>query len=173
MRWALLDRVPADDVQRLLSIARRRKFERGEVVFHEQDPADTLHLIEKGRFAVRVSTPLGDRAILAVLGAGEMFGELALLGDEEDARRSATVVALEPARPEARVRSAARPAALVWGMPTSSPIVAGTPGHVPGSGSTTSMPPTSRPYLPGAVAPVSQTSMANQRVVCWVGTFMW
>ncbi|HEY8865793.1 MAG TPA: Crp/Fnr family transcriptional regulator [Solirubrobacteraceae bacterium] len=97
MRWALLDRVPADDVQRLLSIARRRKFERGEVVFHEQDPADTLHLIEKGRFAVRVSTPLGDRAILAVLGAGEMFGELALLGDEEDARRSATVVALEPA----------------------------------------------------------------------------
>lgn len=96
MKWALLDGVPQDDVQQLLSIARRRKFSRGEVVFHEQDPADTLHLIDKGRFAVRVVTPLGDTAILAVLGPGEMFGELALLGDEEQ-RRSATVAALEAA----------------------------------------------------------------------------
>jgi CRP/FNR family cyclic AMP-dependent transcriptional regulator len=96
MKWALLDGVPEDDVQQLLSIARRRKFARGEVVFHQQDPADTLHLIDKGRFAVRVATPLGDTAILAVLGPGEMFGELALLGDSED-RRSATVAALETA----------------------------------------------------------------------------
>jgi CRP/FNR family cyclic AMP-dependent transcriptional regulator len=94
MKWALLDGVPEDDVQQLLSIARRRKFSRGEVVFHEHDPADTLHLIDKGRFAVRVATPLGDTAILAVLGSGQMFGELALLGDESE-RRSATVAALE------------------------------------------------------------------------------
>jgi CRP/FNR family cyclic AMP-dependent transcriptional regulator len=96
MKWALLDGVPEDDVQQLLSIARRRKFTRGEVVFHEQDPADTLHLIDKGRFAVRVATPLGDTAILAVLGPGQMFGELALLGDSGE-RRSATVAALEAA----------------------------------------------------------------------------
>jgi len=93
MRWALLDGVPEEDVRRLLSVARRRKFERGEVVFHEQDPADTLHLIVKGRFVVRTQTPLGERAILAVLGPGEMFGELALLGEEQ--RRSASIVALE------------------------------------------------------------------------------
>ena len=95
MKWALLQGVPEADVQRLLSIARRRRFSRGEVVFHQEDPADTLHLVDKGRFAVRVQTSLGDTAILAVLGPGEMFGELALLGDEE-ARRSATVAALEP-----------------------------------------------------------------------------
>jgi CRP/FNR family transcriptional regulator, cyclic AMP receptor protein len=95
MKWALLDGVPEDDVQQLLSIARRRKFARGEVVFHEQDPADTLHLIDKGRFAVRVATPLGDTAILAVLGPGQMFGELALLGEAGEERRSATVAALE------------------------------------------------------------------------------
>ena len=39
---------------------------------------------------------MGDAAILTVLGAGEMFGELALLGDDR-ARRSATVAALEAA----------------------------------------------------------------------------
>jgi CRP/FNR family cyclic AMP-dependent transcriptional regulator len=94
MKWALLDGVPEEDVRALLSIARRRQFGRGEVVFHQDDPADTLHLVDKGRFAVRVQTSLGDTAILSVLGPGEMFGELALLGDEEG-RRSATVAALE------------------------------------------------------------------------------
>ena len=93
MRWALLDGLPEEDVRRLLSVARRRKFTRGEIVFHEQDPADTLHLIVKGRFIVRSQTPLGERAILAVLGPGEMFGELSLL--EADARRTATVAAVE------------------------------------------------------------------------------
>jgi CRP/FNR family transcriptional regulator, cyclic AMP receptor protein len=96
MKWALLEGVPEEDVRRLLSIARRRRFSRGEVVFHQDDPADTLHLIDKGRFAVRVQTALGDTAILAVLGPGEMFGELALLEDQE-ARRTATVAALEQA----------------------------------------------------------------------------
>lgn len=96
MRWPLLDGIPEEDVRRLVSIARRRRFARGEVVFHEQDPADTLQLVDKGRFAVRVTTPLGDTAVLAILGPGDMFGELALLG-AEDPRRSATVAALEPA----------------------------------------------------------------------------
>jgi CRP-like cAMP-binding protein len=97
MKWALLDGVGETEVSELMSIARRRTFARGEVVFHEHDPADTLHLVGKGRFAVRATTPLGDTTILAVLGPGEMFGELALLGGEDE-RRSATVAALEPAQ---------------------------------------------------------------------------
>jgi CRP/FNR family transcriptional regulator, cyclic AMP receptor protein len=94
VKWELLDGLDDAEVQALLSIARRRRFARGEVVFHEQDPADTLHLIDKGRFVVRVGTPLGDTAILAILGPGDMFGELSLLGDA-GARRTATVAALE------------------------------------------------------------------------------
>jgi len=96
VKWELLDGLADAEVQALLSIARRRKFARGEVVFHQHDPADALHLIDKGRFAVRVATPLGDTAIFAILGPGDMFGELSLLGDPA-ARRSATVAALEPA----------------------------------------------------------------------------
>jgi CRP-like cAMP-binding protein len=94
MRWPLFDGVPDADVQRVLSIARRRAFQRGEVVFHVDDPADTLHLVVSGRFAVRVQTAVGDIAILNVVGPGEMFGELALIGA---GRRTATVEALEPA----------------------------------------------------------------------------
>ena len=63
MRWSVFDGVPEDDVRQVLSIARRRTFRRGEVVFHAGDPADTLHLIVAGRFAVRVQTAVGDVAI--------------------------------------------------------------------------------------------------------------
>src|SRR5438093_3116882 len=94
MRWELFGDLPPEEVRRVLSLARRRTFGRGEVVFHEGDPADSLHLIEKGRFAVRVTTPLGETAMLAIRGPGEAFGELALVSE---APRSATVAALEPA----------------------------------------------------------------------------
>ena len=95
MKWQLLEGVPEESVQRLLQIARRRRFRRGEVVCHRGDPADSLHLIAKGRFAIRVMTPLGDQATLALRGPGESFGEMALVGAK--ASRAATVEALEAA----------------------------------------------------------------------------
>jgi CRP/FNR family cyclic AMP-dependent transcriptional regulator len=85
--------VPAEDMRRVLAVARRRTFARNEVVFHRGDPADSLHIVTEGRFAVRVATRVGDTATLAVRGPGEVFGELALLSIE--ATRSATVSALE------------------------------------------------------------------------------
>jgi CRP/FNR family cyclic AMP-dependent transcriptional regulator len=95
LEWRLLEGVPPDEVRELLRIARRRRFARNEVVFHREDPADSLHLIQKGRFAVRVMTPLGDVATIAVRGPGESFGELALV--VAAGKRSATVAALEEA----------------------------------------------------------------------------
>jgi CRP-like cAMP-binding protein len=94
MRFRLLAGVPEADVKRLLAGARRRRFARGEVVFHRDDPADSLHFVAKGRFAVRVMTPLGDTATIAVRGAGDVFGETALLAASP--KRTATVRALEP-----------------------------------------------------------------------------
>ncbi len=93
MEWPLLADLPAADVRELLSIARRRTFARGEVVFHREDPADSLHLVVRGRFGARVLTSLGDGVLVDVLGPGQSFGELALL--LPDSRRSATVEALE------------------------------------------------------------------------------
>jgi CRP/FNR family cyclic AMP-dependent transcriptional regulator len=93
MEWPLLAGIPEEDVRRLLAVARRRTFARGEVVFHRDDPADSLHLVVRGRFGARVLTPLGDSVLVDVLGPGQSFGELALL--EPDARRSATVEALD------------------------------------------------------------------------------
>jgi CRP/FNR family transcriptional regulator, cyclic AMP receptor protein len=95
MQFRLLEGVPEADRRRFLAIARRRRFARGEVVFHRDDPADSMHLVVKGRFAVSMMTPLGQTATLAVRGAGDSFGETALLAAR--AKRTATVRALEAA----------------------------------------------------------------------------
>lgn len=95
MQWRLVTGVPEEEVRRLLSIARRRRFSRHEVVFHRDDPGDSLHLINKGRFAIRIMTPLGETVTIGVRGPGDSFGEMALVA--EGMRRSATVEALEEA----------------------------------------------------------------------------
>ena len=98
----LFDVLPVENRDQLLAEMRRRRFKRGEVVFHEGDPGDTLHLIEKGHVAIRATTPLGDVATFAVLGPGEVFGDQALL--TASAKRTASAVALEAAETRSLTR---------------------------------------------------------------------
>jgi CRP/FNR family cyclic AMP-dependent transcriptional regulator len=79
--------------RRLAEGAQRRRYRRGEVVFHEGDAANCMHLLVSGHVSVGVTTPLGDSAVFTVLGPGALFGELALLVGS--AVRSATVNALD------------------------------------------------------------------------------
>jgi CRP-like cAMP-binding protein len=78
----------------VLRACRRRRFKRDEVVFHEGDPGDTLHLLDKGHVLVQVAPPLGGAVTVAVLGPGASFGELALVSGRS--RRHATILTLEP-----------------------------------------------------------------------------
>ena len=91
--WSFLEGVPEEDRRRLLAATQRRRFARREVLFHDGDLGDTVHLLDRGRVAVRITTPAGDVATLRVRGPGEVIGELALL--DARFRRAATVVALE------------------------------------------------------------------------------
>jgi CRP/FNR family transcriptional regulator, cyclic AMP receptor protein len=93
MQWRLLGTLTADEQRRVISQTHRRRFRRGEIIFHEGDPGDSLHLIAKGHVAVRRSTPLGDVSTLLVLGPGDYFGELVLVSPESG--RNATVLALD------------------------------------------------------------------------------
>ncbi len=72
----------------ILQIGVRRRYRKGVYVVHAGDPGDTLHLILKGRVAVQIDTDRGGTAILAFLGEGSCFGELALLRGGVRARRS-------------------------------------------------------------------------------------
>ncbi len=91
--WPVLSSLSPADRERVITSCRRRQYVRGETLFHYGDPADGLHLLDRGRVAVRVLTPQGDQVILDVLGPGKVFGELALV--DPKARRTATITALE------------------------------------------------------------------------------
>lgn len=93
MQFPLIDSLPPEGQRRILAAARRRRFAKGEVIFHEGDPGESLHLVAKGMVAIRITTPLGDVAIVRVIREGEFFGELALLSSGP---RNATASALEP-----------------------------------------------------------------------------
>jgi CRP-like cAMP-binding protein len=94
--FRLLEPLRAEDREAFLALARRRTFARNEVLCHEGDPADSLHLVERGHLAVHAGLASGASATFTILSSGDCFGELALLRD--DRRRTATVTALEPSR---------------------------------------------------------------------------
>jgi CRP-like cAMP-binding protein len=77
----------------ILASCTPRRYKRREILCHEGDPGDCLHLIKSGRLIVRVATPLGDTATLTMLGPGHSFGELAVF--DSHSRRTATVEAVE------------------------------------------------------------------------------
>ncbi len=92
--WPILSPLSEDEKRQVLLLARRRRFQRGEVVVHRDDPADTMHLVQTGSLAVRVLTPLGDMATLAIVGPGGVVGEIGLVRTMR--MRSATIQALAP-----------------------------------------------------------------------------
>jgi CRP-like cAMP-binding protein len=93
MDWWVLDGVPPEDRRSFLSTLRRQTYRRREVVFHEGDPAETLHMIVAGHVTAQVSHPSGEPLTVAVLGPTDCFGELALVGP--DRMRRATMTALD------------------------------------------------------------------------------
>jgi CRP-like cAMP-binding protein len=92
--WSFLERLPEEQAQLVLKVARRRTFAGGEILFNEADPADTLHVIVKGRVAFLGTTEAGDQVMFGVSGPDEFFGELGLI--MPDRVRTSTARALEP-----------------------------------------------------------------------------
>jgi len=93
MDWPVLASLPPQERRVLVAGLRRRSYHRDEVIFHQGDPADTLHLIAAGHVSVRVTLRGGEFVVVAILGPGEAFGEIALVGSPQ--ARSATIIALE------------------------------------------------------------------------------
>ena len=89
--FAALD---AESSEALRSAMREERMERGEVIFHEDDDGDRLYVVLDGKVKIYRTSPDGRENMLAVLGPGDMFGELSLF---DPGPRSATVTAVTDA----------------------------------------------------------------------------
>jgi CRP/FNR family transcriptional regulator, cyclic AMP receptor protein len=58
----------------------RMDYAKGGVVFAQGDPADAVYYIQKGKVKIVVATEQGKEAVVAILGAGDFFGEGCLIG---------------------------------------------------------------------------------------------
>ena len=67
---------------------------RGKVLFNEGDQGDRLYVVTEGKVKLGRTSPDGRENLLAVLGPGEMFGELSLF---DPGPRTATVTAVTDA----------------------------------------------------------------------------
>jgi len=84
-----------EELEPLAAAARERPYPRNSVIVFADDPGDALFVVAAGQVKVVLGGEDGREVILAVLGPGDFFGELALIDDQP---RSAHVIAMEDAR---------------------------------------------------------------------------
>jgi CRP/FNR family transcriptional regulator, cyclic AMP receptor protein len=70
------------------------RFDKGQIVFAQGDPADAVFYIQKGKVKVSVVSEQGKEAVVAILDAKEFFGEGCLAGQS---RRMSSVVTMTDA----------------------------------------------------------------------------
>jgi len=97
-RKTLLGKIPLfknfddSDLERLEQRLVGRTYPRGRILFHMGDEGGNLHIIRKGRVKVTIPSEEGEEVILAILGGGEILGEISLIDGKP---RSATVEAMK------------------------------------------------------------------------------
>jgi CRP-like cAMP-binding protein len=67
--------------------------EKGDILFHQGDPSDSLFIIRKGWVNITARSEGGEEVVLNQYGPGQIFGELSLIDHQP---RENTVVALRP-----------------------------------------------------------------------------
>jgi len=85
----LFSELNEQELAEVASLAQVRSIPRDTTIFHEGDTSDAIFVVIQGRVKIVTTSTDGKEFILTVLGAGQIFGEMALL---EAASRSASVI---------------------------------------------------------------------------------
>ena len=88
----LFQGVPAQELEKFAPLLHRKIFPAGATVITTDQPGDAVYVISAGSVKVHVIRPDGEEVILAVLGPGEVVGEMSLA---DSLGRSADVSTLE------------------------------------------------------------------------------
>lgn len=81
-----------DQLADIASVLRRKVFPSGAMLMAAEQPGDLVYLLTEGTVKVYVEREDGTEVILAVLGPGEVVGEMSII---EEAGRSANVTTIE------------------------------------------------------------------------------
>lgn len=84
--------IDEETLQRIAAIMVRRRFVAGTTLFYQGDPGESFYGIEAGRIRISSSSPEGRDIHFRELGAGDTFGEIALL---DSGPRTATAEAVQ------------------------------------------------------------------------------
>jgi CRP/FNR family transcriptional regulator, cyclic AMP receptor protein len=87
----LFSHVPVASLNRLGAIATVRQYRRGQIVFAEGDSGDSLLVLVSGSLKAYSTSAEGEEFLLAVVGPGDVLGELVIA---DGGTRSATVSTL-------------------------------------------------------------------------------
>lgn len=82
-RNRLFHGVPLDEIEKMAHLFREADYPPNHVIFNEGDMGDAVFLLKTGHVRVYRLTEDGQEATLAVLGPGDMFGELALFDEPQ------------------------------------------------------------------------------------------
>jgi CRP-like cAMP-binding protein len=96
----LMRHLPAEQIERILPCIHDRQLKKGEILFRTGDPGDALYIVGSGKVEVLSEDPRTEDShgssasgsAIAVLGNGNAFGEMSLLGGDP---RTATIRAVE------------------------------------------------------------------------------
>lgn len=91
-RISLFSNLETEDLLAMAARLKRRRFKRGEVVYHQEDLAGSLYLTVTGSLKIRLQSPSGRQLTISTIRPGSFFGTISLLDGQE---RIADAVALE------------------------------------------------------------------------------
>lgn len=84
-----------EEIDGLAQLMSEVTLKRGDTLFHEGDDGDRFYIVTEGKVKLSHTSDDGRENLLAVLGPGEVIGELSLF---DLGKRSSTVVAIAPTR---------------------------------------------------------------------------
>ena len=78
----LFSHLPESEREKLQQVARQLKFSAGQQIFKEGDPGDGVYVVKSGQVQISALVESGERYVFSTVGAGEIFGEMAVLDDK-------------------------------------------------------------------------------------------
>ncbi|MFW6278632.1 MAG: Crp/Fnr family transcriptional regulator [Bacillota bacterium] len=78
---SVFSRLSDEELQLVCEKARGKKYEKGQIIFFENDSPKDLYMLAEGQVKLSMMSPEGQEKVLTILQEGDLFGEISLFDD--------------------------------------------------------------------------------------------